>query len=438
MKAANKDKIDLDGSGSATFNYTVKVTHDPGTLTNWQVAGTITILNFNDFAVADVQVGDNIDDDTNDTCVVTDGVDSGNPLTGQTVPAFVDPDPGMLTLTYACTYGAAPASDTEHNTVRVDWPDTTGSDDTADLKAGFATFRLPFTFGTPNPIDNCADVSDTFNGGAANGLAHVCANNTPAPTNVNPSNLANFSLLFSADTPYAGYGRFTFGYSRTIPFSAGTLGNCLDYTNRASFADNSTPQTTGYADKTVTVCFFGARLTPGYWKNHLADAVSGHTYSDGSCGTTALKNAGGSCSTNGPFAKQWANSSQWKCLGGGDNCTGVVTSVGYTGYKVDTILKAAQVFNAMNCSNTGSANQLNQNAIGCLAGHLLSAKYNRNVNGSDPCIDATIGTADAFLRSIVYIGTSGNYSGIGTANRNTAIALKTALDNYDNGGGCHS
>jgi hypothetical protein len=440
-KGADKTKVDLDGSGTATFNYTVKVTHDPGTLTNWKVTGTINILNFNDFAVPNVTVSDDISDDANDTCSITDGVNTGDPLGGQTVPAFVDPNPGLLSLSYTCTWapGAGPAANMEHNTARVDWPDTTGSADTADLPAGHADFTLPFTFGTPNPIDNCADVSDTFNGGTPDGLAHVCANNSPLPSSVNPHNLANFALAYLANTQAdgttsAGYGTFKFTYSRSIPFSAGTLGSCLDYSNRASSTDNSTPAITVNADKTVTVCFFGPRFTPGYWKNHLADAVSGHTYSDSYCGTTALKNAGGSCSTIGPFAKQWTNSTHYKCLGGPDNCTPTGTSP----YKVDSILNAAKVFSAMSCSFSGNAANQNQQAIGCLAGHLLSAKYNRNINGSDPCIDATISAADAFLLSIPYTGPTGTYTGISAAQRSTAIALKTSLDNYDNGGGCHT
>src|SRR5206468_10202523 len=132
--------VDLDGSGTATFNYTVNVTHDPGTLIDWKVTGTINILNFNDFAVSNVSVSDDISDDTNDTCSITDGVNTGDPLTGQTVPAYADPNPGLLSLSYTCTWapGAGPALNEEHNTARVDWPDTPGSDDTADLPAGYA------------------------------------------------------------------------------------------------------------------------------------------------------------------------------------------------------------------------------------------------------------------------------------------------------------
>jgi hypothetical protein len=430
-KGVDKTHVDLDGSGTATFNYTVNVTHDPGTLTNWMVTGTINILNFNDFAVSGLTVTDDISDDTNDTCSITDGVNTGDPLTGQTVPAFVDPNPGLLSLSYTCTWapGAGPLANMEHNTARVDWPDTTGSTTTADLPAGHADFTLPFSFGTPNPIDNCADVSDTFNGGTPNGLAHVCANNSPTPTNVNPNSLANFALSYLANTPSTGSGTFRFMYSRSISFGSGTLGSCLNYTNSASFTDNSTPSHGDHADKTVTVCFFGPRFTPGYWKNHL-----GKSSSPNQCAGLALP-SGTSCSSNGPWTYAWANSTQYKCLGGADNCMPLVAPP----YKVDSILKAAQVFSAMSCSFSGSGANQNQQAIGCLAGHLLSAKYNRNINTSDPCIAATINAADAFLFSIGYKGPVGtSYTGITAAQRSTAIALKTSLDNYDNGGFCHT
>jgi hypothetical protein len=162
---------------------------------------------------------------------------------------------------------------------------------------------------------------------------------------------------------------------------------------------------------------FRAPLTPGYWKNHLTSGT--------------------------PNTRQYLP----QCLGG--NLTlGPASCNG--GYLVDTTAKATAVWNAMNCSNTGSNNQMNQNAIGCLAGHLLATKLNL-ANSSDPCIQPVVGKANTFLTnpppvtvtygvysatSIHYIGPSGNYTGIGTAARNLAIALKSALDKYNNGGGC--
>jgi hypothetical protein len=158
-------------------------------------------------------------------------------------------------------------------------------------------------------------------------------------------------------------------------------------------------------------------LTPGYWKNHLGST------SPNQCSGISLPSGTG-CSNNGPWASQFLT----QTLGG---------------YAVDNILKAATVFAAMNCSNSGNPQQQNQNAIGCLAGHLLAAKLNV-ANGASTCINATIAAADAFLNAIPkspsgtlsYTGPSGNYSSLTAAARATAISLKTALDNYNNCQGC--
>jgi hypothetical protein len=148
---------------------------------------------------------------------------------------------------------------------------------------------------------------------------------------------------------------------------------------------------------------FNAPLTPGYWKNHLAPISASCKAKDG-------------CSANGPWTITYLPQS-------------------LDGYEVNTTAKATAVWNKMNCSNTGSVSAQNNNAIGCLAGHLLAAKLNV-ANGSDTCINATIAAADAFLASIPYTGPTGNYSGITAAQRATAISLKNALDTYNNGGGC--
>ena len=154
---------------------------------------------------------------------------------------------------------------------------------------------------------------------------------------------------------------------------------------------------------------FNAPLTPGYWKNHLA--LTGTT------GCTGLP-SGTSCSNNGPFTKTYLP----QPLGN---------------YSVDTILKAAQVWAVMNCSNTGSNAQQNQNAAGCLAGHLLAAELNV-ANGAPGCISTTIADANAFLISIAYTGPGGSYTSLSSTQRAQAISLKNALDAYNNGLGCNN
>ena len=146
-------------------------------------------------------------------------------------------------------------------------------------------------------------------------------------------------------------------------------------------------------------------LTPGYWKNHLAPVSA----------TCAPKNG---CSNNGPWTSQYLPQS----LGN---------------YSVDTTAKVTAVFAGMNCSSSSS-----QDAIGCLAGHLLATELNL-ANGSSTCIAGTVADANAFLKSqvvmgvtgITYTGPSGTYT-LTSAQRALAIQLKNKMDTYNNGGGC--
>lgn len=285
-----------------------------------------------------------------------------------------------------------------------DWPNTTNTAiaswsaqqlaSDGDLAAGSADFTVPVS-STENPTDNCADVTDSIAGDLSGG--NVCVGD---PGDVN--------------------GTFTFQYQWT--FYGPAAGTCATIPNTATFADNSIPQSTGSAGASVRLCSFSARLTPGYWKNHLGPLSA--------CTGLRLP-LGTSCGSNGP----WTNSYLPRPLGA---------------YSVNTVLKAASVFALMNCSNTGSVSQQNQNAIGCLTGHLLASELNV-ANGGNPCINTVIAKANTFLTnppattvvfggysatSINYIGPSATYSGIGTAQRNLAIALKTAFDSYNNGGYC--
>ena len=142
---------------------------------------------------------------------------------------------------------------------------------------------------------------------------------------------------------------------------------------------------------------FHSRLTPGYWKNHMTD---------GNPKTIDfLPQCLGAPCPNGP-------------------------------YVVDTTTKATAVFAAMNCGSSSS-----QNAIGCLAGHLLAAKLNL-ANGSNPCnaIVAAVAAADTLLKNppppLPYIGPMGNYSSLDATRRSQAISVKNTLDSYNNGGVC--
>jgi uncharacterized repeat protein (TIGR01451 family) len=171
---------------------------------------------------------------------------------------------------------------------------------------------------------------------------------------------------------------WTFTCSHTFT-TAGTFTNTATATGIMS-NDQAAPNETAQATVTVTPAV--QALTPGYWKNHEA-------------ATTALLPQ-----TLGSFT-------------------------------VSDFATATAVFDAMNCSNSGKSTQ---NAVGCLAGHLLAAKLNV-ANGASSCIAPTITAADAFLVSIGYTGPAGTYT-LTAAQRATAISLKSTLDSYNNTGVC--
>jgi hypothetical protein len=145
-------------------------------------------------------------------------------------------------------------------------------------------------------------------------------------------------------------------------------------------------------DEVVTVVTPSQPRTPGYWKNHEARTTS-------------------------------------------------LLPISLGNFPVGTFSGALAVFNNMNC---GSSHP--NDATGCLAGHLLASKL--NVKGLAPvCIQPAIDKADAFLKgqSVTYAGitaTGVNYTGptgtypLTSTQRSLAIALKRALDKYNNGLGC--
>src|SRR6185503_12411557 len=99
------------------------------------------------------------------------------------------------------------------------------------------------------------------------------------------------------------------------------------------------------------------------------------------------------------------------------------------------IHKGDESLHAMNCSSSKP-----NDAIGCLAGHLLATNLNL-ANGSLACpgILQAVADADAFLKGqtvngvpgINYVGPTGTYT-LTAAQRALVVSLKTLLDRYNN------
>jgi hypothetical protein len=372
-KAVDKTEIDPTPGGTATFNYTVTVSHDGGTTTTSDVTGTISVFNNNDAAITLDSITDELSDGT--VCTVD--------TTGD--PTLTIPANGSQDFPYSCGLSALPSDypDTT-NTATMMWSHqvlTTSTGGTLDLPAGADFFTTPVVF-TVTTSDDCASVSDTF----AGDLGNHCVGGTG---DVN--------------------GTFTFTYSKT--FNAPALGTCASHTNTASFVDNSTPQNSGSADKTVQVCTFNAPLTIGYWATHMYQCPKG----------TKIGTNG--CNNNGPFTDS---------LLGTSICGGACVAGKLSNTFTATASTALTVFNANNCSNASTSDS---NAAACLAAQLLAAELNV-ANVANPCICTTITNAIAFLTAVGYNGPGSKVTFNATYTRAGAIALKTALDNYNNGKGC--
>jgi hypothetical protein len=205
-----------------------------------------------------------------------------------------------------------------------------------------------------------------------------------------------YSFFTSHDctgTP-AGTQTVTVAANGSVPDSSPQTLAAGSYSYQATYSGNANYDPKTSACEPFIVVTPSSPFTPGYWKTHRAH-------------TTRL----------------------------------LVPPITLGNYTVDTFAKATAVFNNMNCSST----QINS-AIGCLAGHLLATKLNIK-NLSDPCIQPVVDKADAFLKGQVvtyggytatgvnYIGPNVSYS-MNNNKRNLAIALKNALDKYNNGGGC--
>jgi len=197
-KSVDQTRI-LTANGSATFTYTVNVTHDTGTDSRWQATGTIKVSNPNSTAITGVTVVSVADN--GGTCAAVSGDDI-------TVDAGEHVD-----VPYTCTYFGLPTAGIGRATA-------TWSTETATAEAA-----IDFASATMTVTDGEAAITDTL----AGSLGPV------SYTATNPS---------------------TFTYSLT--FSNQPAGKCTAHDNVASFKTNSNG-TEGSASQRVEVCV-GANL----------------------------------------------------------------------------------------------------------------------------------------------------------------------------------
>jgi hypothetical protein len=179
-KTVDKTKIDIPDDGTATFNYSVKVTPDGYTDSGYTLGGSIIIANPNDWQDVTVDVADTLD--TGGTCSINEAA------------PYVVKANDSLTLHYTCTTDGT----TTKNTATVSWD-----------KAAYHT---------PNASAS-ADAAVSFGvSGETNRTITVIDDKTD-PLNPVTLGAADFFV-----------GPFTFTYSLD---KKGVAGKCTDYTNTA-------------------------------------------------------------------------------------------------------------------------------------------------------------------------------------------------------------
>jgi len=275
--------------GSVTFNYTIKVTHDGGTISDVKVVGTITVLNPNVDNITGADVTDALSDGT--VCTVAGG---SNATLG----------PGDNDFTYECDLNALPQVELD-NTATVTWPEQF-LDNGALLDAGSADFTFKSISFTENPIDECVDVSDSY----AGVLGKVCVGD---------------------DNPK------TFTYSRIIPVPQF---NCQSYDNTATFTTNDTGAT-GSASQTVKVCgpVKTGALTMGFWQNNNGQGII-----KAGASTAGVCNSGTWLRQYAPFQDLSATAT---CAQVATYVTNVIKAANASGASMNKMLKAQMLATAL-------------------------------------------------------------------------------------------
>ncbi len=203
QKSSDVSSQTIPLGGTATFNYTVSVTHDTGTDSLWKVSGTITVTNPNDQVVTGVSVSDKILSEPNATCTVTGG--------STTIAAG-----GSTTFNYTCAYTAAPAASAQTNQATVTW---------TSLGAGTTSASVDLPFNWTNPgvtrVNDEVNVTDTQVTGSLGTVKY---------TDASPKE---------------------FKYEKKFtPEAAG----CSTFDNTATYTAKDNSKVTGSANKSVQVC----------------------------------------------------------------------------------------------------------------------------------------------------------------------------------------
>ncbi|HEX6875825.1 MAG TPA: LPXTG cell wall anchor domain-containing protein [Nocardioidaceae bacterium] len=202
------DRKDVDGNGTATFDYQVTARAGAATDSRWGMSGRIKVSNPNAWPVTLADVKDQVDIGGGASCVV-------DKSSGLVVAANSD-----VTFGYTCTFTSQPSYDGT-NTATVTWD---GTQHVSPSTSASGTAAVVAANWTETSVDKTVTVVD------------------------DKTDPANPVVLGTAT--WAGEGT-TKTFTYTGPALAGKRGECVDYTNHAWIQE----VTRATASAKVTVCW---------------------------------------------------------------------------------------------------------------------------------------------------------------------------------------
>jgi hypothetical protein len=385
-KAVNTNKIET--TGNATFNYTVTVTHDSGTISGVTVTGLIDVTNPNfnpDFSAPPLTLSDVTD-------LLSDGtvcpVDTSGTVAGTSTLTLNDFN---NYFPYTCALSALPQGELD-NTATADWGDQVLING-AEVTAGSANFTFSNIVFTPTLVDNSVTVTDSVKGALG-----TVSETDPSPT--------------------------TFNYSETF---AATPDACVFYPNTATFTATDNPLVTGNASQTVQVCGpVAGGLTIGFWQNKNGQAIITGQAKTGICPSTTWLRA---------YAPFQDLSSTATCSQFATYVTNIIKAASAAGAAMNPMLKAQMLATALDVYFSNPS--LGGNKIGAPAPLGSQSVDLTNIWGTGENTSAAFGGATSLTVSQLLTYAAGQSNVGGTSwygqNKTTQGLAKDTFDAINNG-----
>jgi hypothetical protein len=280
-KKASPSSWTATGGTTKSISYEVDVSHKAADAYGYQVNGTVTVFNPNDFDVSGVTVTD----DNNDCKLWSGAAFDTQSLSNQSVDAN-----GTLEIDYLCTLSSNASGS---NTATATWDNTVDPNNPMGGTTGSAvspSAAWNFSNVTPTLINACVDVAD--DNFLPTKIATLCLGSDGNPATgvlYNPAGVVAASLAAgvsashhaaASSPPADAYFALTYSKTLTVPYLA-----CANFVNNATFtgSDDTTVQMHGSTQATVTLCPKVAGLTMGYWQNKNGQAQINGKNPTGTC-----------------------------------------------------------------------------------------------------------------------------------------------------------